>query len=358
VGVRAIDAVLGTFTHEEPERVPRAATLAPALLDIFRQKTGTDRPEDYWDFEVRDVWFAASTRKTDFSGYFPEALSHRITHVDEWGIGFIPGSTHHFEDYVHPMADLGTLEDLENYPWPDVTAVYRRSSVPGAIDSLHQRGYAARGCPPMANGSVFENAWLLRGLEQLLIDFVENQELAELLLDRITAFQVENARYLANCDADILLTGDDVGTQRGMMMSPSMWRKWLKPRLAGIIAAAREQKPHIHVFYHSDGDIRAIIPELIDIGVDILNPIQPECMDPRELKRLYGDRLSFWGTVGTQTTMPFGTPAEVRRVVRERIETVGKGGGLLLAPTHMLEPDVPWENVLAFFDAIDECSRE
>ena len=108
---------------------------------------------------------------------------------------------------------------------------------------------------------------------------------------------------------------------------------------------------------HSDGVIDPIIPELIEIGVDILNPVQPECMDPVQLKREYGNELAFWGTIGTQTTMPFGTPEEVKAVVKERIETVGQGGGLLLAPTHVIEPDVPWENVVAFFEAVEEYGR-
>jgi uroporphyrinogen decarboxylase len=355
---RAIDVVLQAFSHEQPERVPRVAGFSPALLERFRKATGAESPEDYWDFEVRDVGFGETTAQGDFARYFPAHVEHKIARVNEWGVGHVRGSLHHFEDYVHPMAEFTSLAELEKYPWPDVTAAYRRSSVPDAIEALHKRGYAVRGCPPMANGSIFENAWLLRGLERLLVDLVQNQEFAAALLDRITGFQVQNSRYLANCEVDILLTGDDVGTQRGMMMGPDMWRKWLKPRLAKIIAAAKEQKPHMHVFYHSDGDVRAIVPDLIDIGVDVLNPVQPECMDPAEMKRRYGKKLSFWGTVGTQTTMPFSTPDDVRRVVHERIATVGLGGGLLLAPTHLLEPDVPWLNVIAFFEAIKECERK
>ncbi len=354
--MRPIDRVLAAFSHESPDRVPRVAGLTPALELTFRERTGATSPEDYWDFEIRDVGFGESRVKTDFSGYFPSHLEHKIAHVNEWGVGHVPGSTHHFTDYVHPMAEFTSPAELDEYPWPDVTAVYRRSTAPDEIEKWHERGYAVRGCPPMANGSIFENAWLLRGLERLLMDFVDNPEFASALLDRITGFQVENARFLANCEVDVLLTGDDVGTQRGMMMSPEMWRTWLKPRLAKIIAAAREQKPHIHVFYHSDGDIRAIVPELIEIGVDVLNPVQPECMDPAAMKKKFGKKLSFWGTVGTQTTFPFGSPDEVKRVIKERIATVGKSGGLLLAPTHVLEPDVPWENVVAFFEAIDECS--
>jgi uroporphyrinogen decarboxylase len=137
-----------------------------------------------------------------------------------------------------------------------------------------------------------------------------------------------------------------------MLMSVKMWRTWLKPRLARTIAAARAIRPDVLVFYHSDGDVTAIIPDLLEIGVDILNPIQPECMDPVALKRAYGERLSFWGTIGTQSTFPFGSPEDVRREVRARISTVGVGGGLFLAPTHVIEPEVPFDNIVAFVEAV------
>jgi len=167
---------------------------------------------------------------------------------------------------------------------------------------------------------------------------------------------IEGARRLAGADVDILRLGDDVGSQRAMLMSPDTWRTWFKPRLADLIRAAKAVKPDMLVFYHSDGYIEPIIPDLIEIGLDILNPVQPECMDPAQLKREYGRDLAFWGTIGTQTTMPFGDAEEVRRVVKERIDTVGPEG-LLLAPTHVLEPDVPWENIEAFADAVEEYGR-
>jgi len=161
------------------------------------------------------------------------------------------------------------------------------------------------------------------------------------------------------CEAgvDILRLGDDVGSQKGMLMSPEVWRKWLKPGLKKVIKSARDINPEIHIFYHSDGYIEPIIPELIEIGVDILNPVQPECMDPAKLKREYGDKLAFWGTVSCQRTMPFGTPEDVINEVKLRIKTVGENGGLLIAPTHILEPDVPWENVLAFFEGVKKYGR-
>jgi uroporphyrinogen decarboxylase len=122
--------------------------------------------------------------------------------------------------------------------------------------------------------------------------------------------------------------------------------------MAKIIQKAKEIKPDILIFYHGDGDLQVIIPDLIEIGVDVLNPIQPECMDAIALKKQYGDKLSFWGTIGTQTTMPFGKPTDVVSLVEQMIASVGKGGGLVLSPTHTIEPDVPWENIEAFVSAV------
>jgi uroporphyrinogen decarboxylase len=139
-----------------------------------------------------------------------------------------------------------------------------------------------------------------------------------------------------------------------MIMSPATWREWFKGRLASIIEEAQAVKPGLPIFYHSDGNPEAIIPDLIEIGVTILNPVQPECIDPVMVKRQYGNHLALWGTIGTQTTMPFGTPEQVRAEVKHRIETVGYDGGLVLGPTHSLEPDVPWENIVALYEAIEE----
>ena len=167
----------------------------------------------------------------------------------------------------------------------------------------------------------------------------------------------EGSRYaatqFARAGVDILITGDDVAGQKGLLMRPDTWRTFLKPHLAATIRAARETRRDLAVFYHSDGDVTALIPELIEVGVDILNPVQPECMDPAAVKRAFGDRLAFWGTVSVQRTLPFGTPDDVRAEVRARIAEVGRGGGLILAPAHVLGPEVPWDNIVAFFDAAD-----
>ncbi|MDO9541046.1 MAG: uroporphyrinogen decarboxylase family protein, partial [Kiritimatiellia bacterium] len=142
--------------------------------------------------------------------------------------------------------------------------------------------------------------------------------------------------------------------QNAMMFSPDMWRTIMKPRWAKVIAAARAIKPDIHVWYHSDGNIWDILDDIVEIGITILNPVQPECMDPAAIRRRFGKHLAFDGCVGTQTTFPFGTTDDMRRVVRTLAESLqAENGGLMLSPTHVLEPEVPIANIEAFFEECD-----
>jgi uroporphyrinogen decarboxylase len=349
------ERVLAALRRRVPDKVPREMSFTPPMLEEFHRRTGATDPADHFDFETRRVELAPTRKEVDFTPYIGALPSDGW--VNEWGIGHVPGSVYPYHDYVHPLENISSVEELKAFPFPDVSADYRYEGVAKEVTGWHQRGYAVQAGIPHYSGTLFECAWLLRGMENLLMDFLVNQELAAALLDALTASGIDSATRLAGAGIDILRTGDDVGMQRRMMMSPKLWRKWLKPRLSEIISAAKKVNPELLVFYHSDGNIEPIIAELIEIGVDILNPVQPECMDPARLKREYGKDLSFWGTMGTQTTMPFGTPEEVKAVVRERIETVGAGGGLLLAPTHVIEPDVAWENVLAFFEAVEEYGR-
>jgi len=200
--------------------------------------------------------------------------------------------------------------------------------------------------------TIFETAWALRGLSRLLMDFVENPELADRILDIPYRYHLEAAKRLTRMGVDMIWTGDDVGSQKGMMISPASWRRFLKPRMAQFIAELKAINPQVMVAYHCDGDLRAIIPELIEIGVDVLNPIQPACMDPAEIKREYRDRLCFWGSLDEQHTLPFGTPEDVQREVLTRLDTIGRGGGLIIGPTHHVQLDTPMENFWAMIEAV------
>jgi uroporphyrinogen-III decarboxylase len=151
---------------------------------------------------------------------------------------------------------------------------------------------------------------------------------------------------------DMIWIGDDVGAQRSMIMSPRHWRRFLKPRMANFISTLKAINPMVKVAYHSDGNLLPIIPELIEIGLDVLNPIQPMCMDPADLKERYGDRLCFWGSVDEQQTLPFGSQEDVESEIRTRLRTVGKGGGLIIGPTHHVQLDTPMENFWAMIRTI------
>ncbi len=348
------ERVRTTLTRKTPDRVPKTMSLCPSQLERFRSETGQANPEDYFGFEVRTVSPGPVRHSADFSRYL-EGVPPQAR-VDEWGIAWLKGDFH-FERMIHPLRNAETVDEILNYPYPDLIAEERFVGFAQEIDKLHRQGLAViAGCMAVG-GTVFWPAYKMRGMEALLMDLVAAPELAEALLDIVTHMMTGLARKLARYDIDILWLADDFGTQRALMFRPEQWRLWFKERLRTVIAAAKAAKPDLLVAFHSDGKIDDVIPDLIEIGVDVLNPLQPEVMDVAMIKREYGRDLAFWGGVGTQTTMPFGSPADVRLTVRALMETVGRGGGFLIAPTHVVEPEVPWANILAFMDAVETFGR-
>ena len=354
------ERLLRAVTHQKPDKVPKDISwgFTPLIMDTFRARTGCDDPNDYFNVEIRfagldippgRVDSETARRRGAFGQYFPDLPDDAS--ITEWGTAHLTGSFHHFTRIVPPMLSFSTVKALEAYPFPSFEEDWRRVPAAARIRAWHEKGLAVGG--GMAT-TIFEVAWQMRGMEELFLDFQLNPDFASYLLDRVTDVRRSMARFYAANDVDVLILGDDVSMQTGMMMSPATWRKWFKGRMALIIEEALAVKPGLPIFYHSDGNPEAIIPDLMDIGVTILNPVQPECLDPAMVKERYGDRLALWGTIGTQTTLPFGTPDDVRREVRTRIETVGRDGGLVLGPTHMIEPDVPWENIVALYEAIEE----
>lgn len=251
----------------------------------------------------------------------------------------------------NPLQEARTLADLERFPFPEVSEPFAVDGLAGQVAAIHLRGWAAAGNTPHLGGELFEAAWRLRGLENFLVDLLERRDMAHYLLDRLAALARRNAVALARAGVDVLALDDDVGMPGTMMISPATWREFFMPRLAGIIDAARAVKPDLRVAYHSDGHIEPILEGLVEIGVDAVNPLQPDHMDAVRIRRRFGPRLTLWGTVGRQTTFAFADPEEIRREVRERIETLGPRG-LVLSPAYDIdEPDVPWANVAAFLEA-------
>lgn len=255
-------------------------------------------------------------------------------------------------EYSSPLASAQTLEELRAFPFPDVSAPYYVEGLADQVSELHALGLAAGGNLPHLGGELFEASWRLRGLENFLLDLVERPAWADYLLDRLTSLARRNAETLACAGIDVLALDDDVGMPGTMMIAPSTWRRFFKPRLAEIIRAARAVKPDLRVIYHSDGYFEPILSELMEIGVNGINPLQPDHMDAVRIRRRFGPRLALWGTIGYQTTFSFARPEQIRAEVKDRIETLGRAG-LVLCPAYDIdEPDVPWANLAAFLDAV------
>jgi uroporphyrinogen decarboxylase len=191
-------------------------------------------------------------------------------------------------------------------------------------------------------------------MENLMMDMAMEDEKASWLLDQIIDRACYRAEIFTRQGADIIGLGDDIGMQESTMMSVEMYRQWLKPGLVRVIQAAKQANPEVLISYHTCGYIEPFIPDLIDAGVDILNPVQPECMDFKEIHDKYGSQISFSGTIGTQKLMPFGTPKEVKQEVIRNLDIAGEKGGLFCCPTHLLEPEVPWKNIEAYVAACNE----
>lgn len=342
------------LARQPPDRLPRELKLTPPLLEAFQQRTGAADPAEYFALDARDVFLAPPAQLPDFSPYYPEGLPKLWNppgwEVGEWGVGVKGCSTYHFIQIQHPMRRLASLEELERYPFPDPTPPQRHQHLASEVRALHQRGLFAIG---FMEWTIFEIAWHLRGMEELFNDLRFHPAFAQSLLDRITAIRCAQARLHAAAGVDLLKIGDDMGTQIAMFMSPAMYRQWFKPRHAAVIRAAREVRPNLPVCYHSDGNCRDIIPDLIEIGVTVLNPVQPECLDLAQVKQRFGGQLVFWGGIGTQTTMPFAKPDDLYRAVQQTIRVLGPTG-YFPCPTHVLEPEVPWDNILAYLRAVEE----
>lgn len=273
-------------------------------------------------------------------------------YTDEWGIGWkhAPyqtrfGTGYYTEIVSHPLAEDSALDSYEP---PDPTRPELYCDAAEVIRRFRDEYWIVG----ITVTTIFETAWALRGLVRMLTDFVQDPELAGRILDIPFRYHLAAAKRLVRMGVDMIRAGDDVGTQDRMLISPVAWRRLLKPRMAQLVAELKAINPAVRVAYHSDGCIHPIVADLVEIGLDVLNPIQPRSMNPTRLKREYGQRLAFWGTIDEQHTLPFGAPEEVRAEIRERIRTVGAGGGLILSPTHHVQLDTPMENFWAMVDTI------
>jgi len=233
---------------------------------------------------------------------------------------------------------------LDGYKFPDPCRPERFADIPAQCERNSELFIAA------GSTCLFEKAWYLRGFDNFLTDLAAEPEFANKLLDAILEYNLAFIGEFIKQGVDAVFFGDDYAHQHGMLMRPATWREYFKPRLARMFRQVRQAG--LPVFLHCCGDMTAILDDLVEIGLNVLQPCQPESLDLAALKKRYRNKLCFWGGIGTQRTLPFGTPDQVKQEVRERIRTLGESGGYIIGTGHSVQKDVPVENILALIEAV------
>ncbi|MHB0954898.1 MAG: uroporphyrinogen decarboxylase family protein [Pirellulaceae bacterium] len=248
--------------------------------------------------------------------------------------------------------DIGVV--LEHLVWPEnlATFVLPDPDEPSRFAPYEtlRRDYPDTFVVTNISFSLFERAWTLAGMETLLMAMVENPDFVHQLLDRLLQFNLRLIERICHYDIDAVMFGDDWGQQHGLIMGPHLWREFIRPRIRQMYQAVKTRGKF--VFIHSCGKVQQLFPELIECGLDVFNPLQPEVMDVVEIKREFGGQLSFYGGISTQRTLPFGTVRETRDAVRRLIDVLGRDGGYIASPAHAVPPDARPENVAAMIDVL------
>ena len=368
------ERVLTTMALQEPDRVPldlggSSYNMTDAVYFQVKQILGikgdiapyrSGRTSNYYDeriLEALDIDFRHIGLKgrADFTPIVaPDGI-----YADEWGIGY-KNVGKEVAIVGHPLADA-TLDDLDNYPWPDPKAPGRNEGLVERARYLYEKtDYAIVAKAPSSFG-IFETCYALRGTEQYLMDLVDNKPLAHRLAQKVA--HIIKGLYEVLLDAvgpyvQMVQYASDYGTQKSLFVSPKVYREMLKPYDREVIRFIKECAPKAKVFFHCCGAIYPIIPDLIEIGVDVLNPLQPLAagMDSAKIKAEFGNQLCFHGAIDIQQALP-GTVEDVEREVRTRLAALARGGGYIVAPANHIQPDVPGANVVYLYRLAAELGR-
>jgi len=335
------------LSRKIPDRVPMCADFVP---EVRKKLIEHFKAADYYEMLVKlgcDVLVAGAGIGASF--YY----STDDEYVCPWGCTwkYFRNDTGSYTEIInHPLADDEDGKKLAAYRTPDPNSDEVIAPLRDVITRYGQTHYI---CGFLAC-TIFEASWYLHGLQDTITDMMERPEYVNALFDKVMDFSLQAGLRFIDEGVDMIWLGDDVGMQHGMMMSPNTWREFLKPRLKKLIDAFKAKNPDVLIAYHSCGYIMPIIDELIEVGVDVLNPIQPRSMDPAVVKKEFGDRLSFWAAIDIQETLPRGTIEQIRDEVLLRRKTIGEGGGYLMGPAHNVQSDTSVENILALFKAASE----
>lgn len=334
------------LAHEEPDRPPISATYTPEVAKTLRETFG--QPEEDLGYVMGNDLIKTSVGMEN-SYYLYDTPTYTCPFGVEW---------RNVSNYTGAYTEIigGALKDdfdgakLKAYqiPDPDDPALY--THVREAVQKYGKEKFIIGSC----QCSIFETAWYLHGLEDTMMDMVSDEDYANELFDKIMQFPLRAGLHMIEAGADMIWLGDDVATQQNMMMSVPMWRKYFKERYACMFEQFRKARKDIFIAYHSCGNCTDILDDMVEIGLDVLNPIQPLAMDPYKIKKHFGKKLTMFGAIDVQELMPHGTREQIVQTVRDYKKYLGAEGGYILSPAHHLQSDTSLENIMAFYDTAKE----
>ncbi|MDQ1256181.1 MAG: Uroporphyrinogen deCOase protein [Candidatus Hydrogenedentes bacterium] len=347
------ERVTKTIAHEQPDRVAIDYAAQGEVSEKLSARLGLRPGEwlgDRIEIDLRGVGpsFRNPIEPLCYADPTVEVTSAGV-YRDIWGVGFVPNRTSigfYMDLAEYPMKDCDSIEQIHAYPWPTADLWdYSAIGAQARAGADYYVGAHSRG--------IFEISWFLRGFDTFLTDLAMEPDRACAVMDHVQNYLMERTERVLEAGGgaiDMMEYNDDVGGQDGLLISPAMWREHLKPRMAAFIALCRRYGAKVR--YHSCGGVRDIVPDLIEIGVDVLNPVQALArgMEPESLKAEFGASITLNGGIDTQQFLPNATPDEVRETVKRLIEVLNRDGGYILAPSHVFQGDVPIENIVAMYE--------
>jgi len=367
------ERVITSLAHKEPDRVPLDLGGCPTTIETvpyneLKSYLGIETEtknflRDHVEPDERILQLFGTDTRYLHPGSpkgWKMQLDKDSSYVDEWGVRWRkPASSLYFDPIEHPLEST-TISDLEKHSWPDPYDEGRVEGLKEKAEHLYKKtDYAL--VADMHGVGIFETAWMLRGLANFLEDLVINKEFAWVLLEKVT--QIKIGLYDKFLDAvgdyiQVVMVSDDLGMENGLIISPDLYREMIKPfhkKLWSFI----KNKTKAYLFLHTCGSVSKLIPDFIELGVDILNPVQVAAkdMDTKRLKEEFGDRLSFWGAIDTQRALPYGTPKDVEEEVKRRIKDLAPGGGYVLCAVHNIQAGVRPENIVKMYEAAKRYGR-
>jgi len=338
------ERVISSLKFEKPDRVPRFIWLGLEVKKIFAKKFGI-KP-----FEV-DLRFGNDILQdwVSINGSMEKDVPENSIFIDEWGIKWERERGYN-NVKIHPLKGKD-IDYVKNYEFPDPKKAERFKNIEYLIKNFGKEYFIGAD----VSGVLFEPAYHLRSMEDLMFDLTQGNEILNELLDKLEKFCISVSKESIDRGADWIWMGDDFGSQEGMLISPDMWKKYFKPRMKKIIKTLRDYKEDLIIAYHSCGSIKPIIGDLVEIGINVLNPVQESAknMNQLEIKKEFGDKLTLMCGLDTQSFLLSAIQEEIKQAVHQKVNELGYNGGFIFAVSHAIQPDISEKNILAILSALD-----